>query len=146
VATPQRSLDAAAAVAREHGVEVVMLGDNLEGEARELGALQCAKGDRAGETRCQADSGSCPAARPRSRCAARAAADATSEYLLGEAIAVNGARASGALRRYRRRRRRRGHRGRPVQPQSLLRARAMGRDPKAMLDDNDGHSFFAMLG
>ncbi len=26
------------------------------------------------------------------------------------------------------------------------RARAMGRDPKAMLDDNDGHSFFEMLG
>src|SRR5213075_1226977 len=27
-------------------------------------------------------------------------------------------------------------------PDSLARARAMGRDPKAMLDDNDGHSFF----
>ena len=31
-------------------------------------------------------------------------------------------------------------------PDSLARARAMGRDPKAMLDDNDGHSFFEMLG
>src|ERR1044072_2330936 len=37
VATPQRSLDAAAIVARERGIEVVMLGDNLEGEARALG-------------------------------------------------------------------------------------------------------------
>jgi len=69
------------------------------------------------------------------------------EYLLGEAIAVNGARGiwglaadtdgvdgaediAGGL----------------FSPESLLRARAMGRDPKAMLDDNDGHSFFAMLG
>ena len=31
-------------------------------------------------------------------------------------------------------------------PDSVSRARAMGRDPKAMLDDNDGHSFFEMLG
>ena len=31
-------------------------------------------------------------------------------------------------------------------PDSLARARAKGRDPKAMLDDNDGHSFFEMLG
>ena len=38
VATPKRSLEAAAAVARKKGLEVVMLGDNLEGEARVLGA------------------------------------------------------------------------------------------------------------
>ena len=43
VATPQRSLEAAAAVARKRGLEVVMLGDNLEGEARELGALHAQK-------------------------------------------------------------------------------------------------------
>jgi hydroxypyruvate reductase len=39
VATPQRSLEAAASLARQRGLEVVVLGDNLEGEARELGAL-----------------------------------------------------------------------------------------------------------
>jgi glycerate 2-kinase len=38
VATPKRSLEAAAVIARRQGCEVVMLGDNLEGEARELGA------------------------------------------------------------------------------------------------------------
>ena len=38
VATPKRSLEAAAALARSRGCVVVMLGDNLEGEARELGA------------------------------------------------------------------------------------------------------------
>ena len=31
-------------------------------------------------------------------------------------------------------------------PDTLARARAKGRDPQAMLDDNDGHSFFEMLG
>ena len=55
VATPQRSLEAAAAVARKRGLEVVMLGDNLEGEARELGARACTRGDRARKTRRQAD-------------------------------------------------------------------------------------------
>ncbi|MFI5001581.1 MAG: MOFRL family protein, partial [Reyranellales bacterium] len=31
-------------------------------------------------------------------------------------------------------------------PDTVARARAKGRDPKAMLDDNDGHTFFEMLG
>ena len=37
IATPQMSLEAAATVAREAGVTPVLLGDALEGEARELG-------------------------------------------------------------------------------------------------------------
>ena len=31
-------------------------------------------------------------------------------------------------------------------PDSLARAVAKGRDPKAMLQDNDGHSFFELIG
>jgi hydroxypyruvate reductase len=31
-------------------------------------------------------------------------------------------------------------------PDSLARARAAGRHPSVMLDDNDGHSFFQLLG
>ena len=31
-------------------------------------------------------------------------------------------------------------------PDTLARARAKGRDPQAMLDDNDGHTFFGLLG
>ena len=31
-------------------------------------------------------------------------------------------------------------------PDTLARAKAKGRDPQAMLDDNDGHTFFEMLG
>lgn len=38
IAAPSRSLDAAAAMARAAGVEVRLLGDALEGEARDLGA------------------------------------------------------------------------------------------------------------
>ena len=38
VATPRCSLEAAASMARSKGLEVVLLGDNLEGEARVLGA------------------------------------------------------------------------------------------------------------
>ncbi|MBV8412446.1 MAG: glycerate kinase, partial [Alphaproteobacteria bacterium] len=38
VATPRRSLEAAAETARKHGLDVLMLGADLEGEARALGA------------------------------------------------------------------------------------------------------------
>lgn len=39
IATPQMALEAAAAVARRHGLTPVLLGDALEGEAREAGIL-----------------------------------------------------------------------------------------------------------
>lgn len=37
IATPRMSIDAAAQIAREHGYHVIDLGDDLEGEAREVG-------------------------------------------------------------------------------------------------------------
>ena len=145
VATPKRSLEAAAAVARKAGVEVVMLGDNLEGEARSLGteharlALDTARRGKpavilsGGETTVTV--------RGKGR------GGRNVEYLLAEAIAANGAQGiwglsadtdgvdgaeeiAGAI----------------FTPDTLARARALGRDPQAMLDDNDGHGFFGMLG
>ncbi|MFZ5783604.1 MAG: glycerate kinase type-2 family protein [Pseudomonadota bacterium] len=146
VATPQRSLDAAAALARRRGLEVVLLGDNLEGEARDLGArharlaMERAKGGgkpvvilSGGETTVTV--------RGKGR------GGRNVEYLLAEAIAANGAPGiwglaadtdgvdgaediAGGL----------------FAPDTLSRARAKGRDPRAMLDDNDGHGFFEMLG
>jgi len=145
VATPKRSLEAAAAVARKAGVEVVMLGDNLEGEARSLGAeharlaLDTARRGKpavilsGGETTVTV--------RGKGR------GGRNVEYLLAEAIAANGAAGiwglsadtdgvdgaeeiAGAI----------------FTPDTLARARAKGRDPEAMLDDNDGHGFFGMLG
>ena len=145
VATPQRSLDAAAALAKSRGIEVILLGDNLEGEARALGAeharqaLDLAKRGKpvvvlsGGETTVTV------------RGTGRGGRNV--EYLLAQAIAADGANGiwglsadtdgvdgaeeiAGAL----------------FTPDSLARARAKGRDPKAMLDDNDGHGFFQMLG
>ncbi len=146
VATPRRSLEAAAAVAQEHGVEVVMLGDNLEGEARELGAAHARQ--------------ALEIARRRGKPVAILSGGETTvtvrgkgrggrnvEYLLAEAIAADGAAGiwglsadtdgvdgaediAGAV----------------FTPDTLARARAKGRDPQAMLDDNDGHGFFELLG
>ncbi|SKA36820.1 glycerate 2-kinase [Enhydrobacter aerosaccus] len=146
VATPQRSLEAAAEVGRHRGCEVIMLGDNLEGEARDLGAahahqaLALAKAQgkptvilSGGETTVTV--------RGKGR------GGRNVEYLLSEAIAADGAPeiwglaadtdgVDGAE----------DIAGAVFTPDTLARARAKGRDPKAMLDDNDGHSFFEMLG
>lgn len=146
VATPKRSLEAAAAVARRHGCEVVMLGDNLEGEARELGtaharhALELLK--RGGKPVAILSSGETTVTvRGKGR------GGRNVEYLMAEAITVNGTPGiwglaadtdgvdgaediAGAL----------------FAPDTLARARAAGHDPQAMLDDNDGHGFFGLLG
>jgi hydroxypyruvate reductase len=146
VATPRRSLDAAASVARARDIEVVLLGDNLEGEARDLGAsharqaLELAK--HGGKPTVILSGGETTVTvRGKGR------GGRNVEYLLAEAIAAEGAAGiwglaadtdgvdgaediAGAL----------------FAPDTLSRAKAKGRDPKAMLDDNDGHSFFEMLG
>ena len=146
VATPKRSLEAAAEVARRRGCDVVMLGDNLEGEARALGALHARQAlDMAktenkptvilsgGETTVTVHG--------------KGRGGRNVEYLLSEAIATGGAPQiwglaadtdgvdgaediAGAI----------------FAPDTLARARARGRDPNAMLNDNDGHGFFEMLG
>lgn len=146
VATPQRSLDAAAAIARQQGCEVIMLGDNLEGEARDLGgaharqALDLVK--RGGKPIVVLSGGETTVTiRGKGR------GGRNVEYLLAEAIAAGGAAGvwglaadtdgvdgaediAGAL----------------FCPDTLARARAKGHDPQAMLDDNDGHGFFGLLG
>jgi len=145
VATPRRSLDAAAETARRHGLDVLMLGDNLEGEARQLGAsharqaLDLAK--RVGKPTVMLSGGETTVTvRGKGR------GGRNVEYLLAEAIAADGAAGiwglaadtdgvdgaediAGAM----------------FAPDTLARARAKGRDPQAMLDDNDGHGFFEML-
>jgi glycerate 2-kinase len=150
VATPQRSLEAAAAVARDRGLEVVMLGDNLEGEARALGAAHARQAldlaSQAGKppiTPIVILSGGETTVTVRGK----GRGGRNVEYLLAEAIAAGGTAGiwglaadtdgvdgaediAGAV----------------FTPDTLARARAKGRDPQAMLDDNDGHSFFEMLG
>jgi len=146
VATPKRSLDAAAALARSRGCVVVMLGDNLEGEARELGAAHALQAldlaRRASKPTVILSGGETTVT---VRGTGRGGRNV--EYLMGEAIEANGApqiwglaadtdgvdgaeEIAGAI----------------FTPDTLQRARALGLDPKAMLDDNDGHGFFGLLG
>ncbi|MBS0222835.1 MAG: glycerate kinase [Proteobacteria bacterium] len=146
VATPRRSLEAAAEVARRRGCDVVMLGDNLEGEARDLGAAHARQALNLAKTQDKPTvilSGGETTVTVRGQ----GRGGRNVEYLLSEAITANGAPQvwglaadtdgvdgaediAGAI----------------FTPDTLARARANGRDPKAMLDDNDGHSFFEMLG
>jgi hydroxypyruvate reductase len=150
VATPKRSLEAAAARARSRGVDVVMLGHSLEGEARELGAQHARQAlGLAGQS---TNKGSRPTVvlsggETTVTVRGKGRGGRNVEYLLAEAIAAAGAPAiwglaadtdgvdgaediAGAL----------------FTPDTLARARAKGRDPQAMLDDNDGHGFFGLLG
>jgi glycerate 2-kinase len=146
VATPKRSLEAAAAVARSRGCVVVMLGDNLEGEARELGAAHARRAlDLVGRTMKPTVILSGGETTVTVRGKGRGGRNV--EYLLGQTIEANGApqiwglaadtdgvdgaeEIAGAI----------------FTPDSLARAVAKGRDPKAMLQDNDGHSFFELIG
>ncbi|MDI1287578.1 MAG: glycerate kinase [Reyranella sp.] len=146
VATPKRSLEAAAAVARSRGCVVVMLGDSLEGEARELGAAHARRAlDLAKSvtkpTVILSGGETTVTVRGKGR------GGRNVEYLLGKAIEADGApqiwglaadtdgvdgaeEIAGAV----------------FTPDSLARALAKGHDSKAMLRDNDGHSFFESLG
>jgi hydroxypyruvate reductase len=146
VATPRRSLEAAAAVARAKGIEVVMLGDNLEGEARVLGA------EHATQAIAIAKRGNRPTVmlsggETTVTVRGKGRGGRNVEYLLAEAIAANGRPGiwglaadtdgvdgaediAGAI----------------FTPDTLARARDVDRNPQAMLDDNDGHAFFERLG
>jgi len=141
VATPRRSLEAAAAEARAAGYEILLLGDDLEGEARMLGAEHAAlaraeagKGRRlailsGGETtvtlRGRGRGGRC------------------SEYLLGFGLAMEGAAGVHAIA---------GdtdgvdgsedNAGALIAPDTLARARAAGLDPAACLARNDAWAVF----
>lgn len=149
IATPARSLDAAAEVARAAGVAPLILGDALEGEAAEVGKVM------AGIARAAATAGH-PLPPP---CVLLSGGETTVtvrgrgrggrnvEFLLGLAVALNGeprvwalagdtdgidggGPAAGAV----------------VTPDTLVRARAFGLDPRAMLADNDAHPLFEALG
>jgi hydroxypyruvate reductase len=146
VATPKRSLEAAADVARRRGYDVVMLGDNLEGEARALGAAHARQALEIAKTKGKPTiilSGGETTVTVRGK----GRGGRNVEYLLAEAIAAGGAPqvwglaadtdgVDGAE----------DIAGAVFTPDTLARARAKGRDPQAMLDDNDGHGFFGMLG
>jgi glycerate 2-kinase len=149
IATPQGSLEAAAAVAREAGITPVILGDSLEGEARDVAKVM------AGIAKQVVRHGQ-PAARP---CVLLSGGETTVtirgdgtggrnvEFLLALAVALNGepgvsalaadtdgvdgaAEVAGAW----------------LTDATLAKAEALGIDAKASLARNDGHGFFGALG
>ena len=149
IAAPQQSLEAAAAVARDWGVYPLILGDSIEGEAREVGVVL------AGIARQVLRHGQ-PVAPP---CVLLSGGETTVtvrgkgrggrnvELLLALAVALHGAdrvyalsadtdgvdgaeEVAGAI----------------VGPDTLERAAALGIDAAGALSDNDGHGFFEAIG
>lgn len=149
IATPQMALEAGAAVARANGLHVTVLGDSLEGEAREVGKVM------AGIARQVALHGQ-PIPAP---CVLLSGGETTVtvrgdgrggrnvEFLLSLCIALDGHPGIHAIA---------GDTdgvdgseeiaGAYLAPDSLARARARGISPPVSLDRNDGHGFFEALG
>jgi len=150
IATPQQSLEAAAALARASGIEAHILSDDMEGESREVGKVHAAL------ARAAARRGA-PFARP---CVILSGGETTvtvkakggrggraTEFLLGCAIALQGEPGvhvlaadtdgidgvednAGAI----------------VTPDTLARATALGLKAADFLDRNDAYNYFAPLG
>jgi hydroxypyruvate reductase len=149
IATPQMALEAAAAVARGAGMAAHILGDALEGEARDVGqvlagiALQVAERGQPVAAPCVLLSGGETTVTVRG--SGRGGRNV--EFLLSLAIALDGHPRIHALA---------GDTdgvdgqeeiaGAALTPDSLARAWGKGLRPKDMLDNNDGHSFFTALG
>jgi hydroxypyruvate reductase len=142
VARPRDSLEAAGEVACARGYEPVLLGDALEGEARELGAAHARLAGRPGP--CVLISGGETTVTLRT---ATGRGGRNAEYLLALAIALAGRPGvhaiacdtdgiDGSE----------DNAGAVVGPDSLARARAAGVDPAACLARHDAYGFFAALG
>ncbi len=148
VARPQASLEAAAAVARERGLDALILGDAIEGEAREVAkvlaaiALQVRRHGQPVPAPCVLLSGGETTVTVRGH--GRGGRNA--EFLLALAVQLNGALGISALAADTD-----GidgsedNAGAMITPDTLARARALGLDAKAMLADNDGYGFFSAL-
>jgi hydroxypyruvate reductase len=149
IATPQMALEAATAVARGAGMAAHILGDALEGEARDVGqvlagiALQVAERGQPVAAPCVLLSGGETTVTVRGN----GRGGRNVEFLLSMAIALDGHPRIHALA---------GDTdgvdgqeeiaGAALTPDSLARAWGEGLRPKDMLDNNDGHSFFTALG
>ena len=149
IAAPQASLEAAALVARKAGVEPLILGDSIEGEAAEVGrvmagiARQVARRHQPAPPPCVLISGGETTVTVRGH----GRGGRNVEFLLALAVALNGLpnvyalagdtdgvdgaeEVAGAI----------------VAPDTLARAATIGISAKARLADNDGHGFFEALG
>ena len=149
IARPQDSLEAAAAAARAAGYAPVILGDSIEGEARDVALVH------AGIARQVARFGQ-PAAAPAVLISGgettvtvrgKGRGGRNAEFLLALAVALNGAPRIHAIA---------GdtdgidgtedNAGALLGPDSLARGTALGIDARRALAGNDGYGFFAALG
>ncbi|MDZ5635068.1 glycerate kinase [Janthinobacterium sp. GMG1] len=148
IATPQMALEAAAEVARAAGVTPYILGDSLEGEARDVGkvmagiALQTALRGQPFPAPCVLLSGGETTVTVRGN----GRGGRNVEFLLALGIALDGHEGIHALA---------GDTdgvdgqediaGAVLAPDTLQRAWALGIKPRDSLDNNDGHGFFQAL-
>ncbi|HXI76175.1 MAG TPA: glycerate kinase [Steroidobacteraceae bacterium] len=149
IATPQMALEAAAGVARAAGITPHILGDAIEGEARDVGkifagmASQVAERNQPFTAPCVLLSGGETTVTVRGK----GRGGRNVEYLLSLAIALEGHPRIHALA---------GDTdgvdggeeiaGAVLGPDTLARAWSLGLKPRDMLDNNDGHGFFTALG
>lgn len=149
VATAQMALEAAATAARAAGVEAHILGDSIEGEARDVAkvmagiALQVANRNQPLRAPCVLLSGGETTVTVRGN----GRGGRNVEFLLALALALDGHPRIHALS---------GDTdgvdgqeeiaGAILKPDSLERAWSLGLHPRELLDANDGHGFFSALG
>lgn len=149
IATPQMALEAAAEVARAAGIPVHILGDSIEGEARDVGkvmagmAQQIARRGQPFSAPCVLLSGGETTVTVRGQ----GRGGRNVEFLLALGVALNGHPGIHALA---------GDTdgvdgqeeiaGAYLAPDSLHRAWQLGMRARDRLDDNDGHGFFGTLG
>jgi hydroxypyruvate reductase len=149
IATPAQALQAAAAFARSCGITPIILGDQIEGEAREVAKVM------AGIAKSIQDTGE-PAQPP---CVLLSGGETSvtvrgggkggrnTEFLLGLSLALRGRRGiyglaadsdgiDGSE----------DNAGAWLHPESLARAHAIGLEASQLLDNNDSYRFFAELG
>lgn len=149
IATPQMALTAAADVAQAAGLSTLILGDSIEGEAREVGkvmagiALQSRHHGQPARPPCVLLSGGETTVTVRGQ----GRGGRNVEFLLSLALALNDTDGIHAVA---------GDTdgvdgleeiaGAFMTPDTLARARARGMRPRDYLDNNDGHGFFEALG
>ena len=153
VATPQRSLEAAAAAARAAGIEAHILGDEIEGESREVGkvhaalARQIARRGQPFAMPCVVLSGGETTVTVRPSSGTPGRGGRATEFLLGCALALQGqpnvhvlaADTDGIDGSE-------DNAGAFVAPDTLARAAALGLAPRDFLARNDAYRFFDGLG
>jgi len=149
IARPIDALEAAAAAAREAGYEPIMLGADLEGEAREVAAVHASEAKRykaAGQRVALISGGELTVT-----IRGEGHGGPNQEYALALALALDGA--PGILGIAADTDGTDGGRGAATDPAgglvdatTLSRAQAAGLDPRAMLLDNDSTRFFATIG